>query len=124
MRLLTVAVQPRKSPGADSPAEYRLSHHRAAGASIAQAIGGLHADITAPALPHRSAALDTVHRAAAPLPPNDRGGFLQMVAELLRDEAVIGDGIVARAAATAQAHFLHPPAIGEMRHVGKYAKVR
>ena len=66
--------------------------------------------------------LDAVHRAATPLPPNDRSAYLQMVAELLRDEHTLGDGTVARAAATAQAYFLRPPAIQGMKGVGKYAR--
>ena len=35
--------------------------------------------------------LNTVHRAATPLPIADRGPFLEMVAELLREEHTLGE---------------------------------
>jgi hypothetical protein len=46
-------------------------------------------------------------RAAAPLHPHDRVGYLEMVTELLNARET-GDGVVARAARKAQARFLRP----------------
>jgi hypothetical protein len=54
--------------------------------------------------------LAQVYRCAEPLNPHDRGAYLKTVAELLNGH-VLGDGVVARAAAMAQAKYLHPPEI-------------
>jgi hypothetical protein len=48
--------------------------------------------------------LDMVTLAAAPLHPNQRGAFLQLVATALRGR-VIGDGLVARVCAEPQSRF-------------------
>jgi hypothetical protein len=53
--------------------------------------------------------MTAIMHAAQPLAPNDRGAFLEAVAQVLQGQAVIGDGTVHRAiAATQRAHF-DPP---------------
>jgi hypothetical protein len=52
--------------------------------------------------------LDIVQRAAKPLPPRDRGPFLETVAALLAGKE-LGDGVVARAAREAQRRYRDPP---------------
>jgi hypothetical protein len=70
-------------------------------------------------------ALDHVMRLAHPIPVADRTSYLELVAELLRGEQELGDGVVARAAQEAQRHFLRPPTLEEMRgHSNNSRRVR
>jgi hypothetical protein len=62
--------------------------------------------------------LAAVQRAAEPLHPDDRGPYLERVAQLLNGHE-IGDGVVGRVVREAQRQFLRPP---EMPPVGKYAR--
>ncbi len=50
-----------------------------------------------------------VNQACAPLLPADRAAFLFALAELLRSEAVIGDGTINRAIRSLQREFWRPP---------------
>jgi hypothetical protein len=50
----------------------------------------------------------TIQRAAAPLHPQDRGPYLEKVAEMLSGHE-IGDGLVGRVAREAQRLFLRAP---------------
>jgi hypothetical protein len=54
------------------------------------------------------AQLDAIMRACVPLRPDDRGAFLERVAEQLRDRE-IGDGAVYLAVARAQKEFFDAP---------------
>jgi hypothetical protein len=65
--------------------------------------------------------LDIVTRAAAPLPPPDRGRFLLRVAELLRG-VEIGDGTVARAVRTAQGEFFRPPQVTDGTATSRWSR--
>jgi hypothetical protein len=65
--------------------------------------------------------LTIITRAAEPLPPPDRGPFLQRVAEMLRG-VEIGDGAVSRAAREAQAQFLRPPVVPNGRTVSRWSR--
>jgi hypothetical protein len=56
----------------------------------------------------------TIQRAASPLHPQDRGPYLEKVAELLNDHE-IGDGLVGRAAREAQRQFLRAPELEPKR---------
>ena len=49
-----------------------------------------------------------VLRAAIPLPPDERGAFLQQVAAELQDQP-IGNGLVFRVVREVQQRFLEPP---------------
>ena len=55
------------------------------------------------------AQLDTVYNAAGPLQPDDRGAFLQKVADMLGACCEIGDGVVGLIAALAQKEFMRAP---------------
>src|SRR5262249_27238889 len=103
-RAATIAAKknPRRGPGAISGV---VGNHHRAGFRTARALGTScryrHARSTSPT---RSLTPPTV-------PPcrcrqATAAGTFRWSQSLLRDEAVIGDGTVARAAATAQAHFL------------------
>jgi hypothetical protein len=60
--------------------------------------------------------LAAIRRYAEPLHPHDRGLYLRRVAELLRDRE-LGDGLVSRIAAQAQAEFRRsPPQINGRPH--------
>ena len=66
--------------------------------------------------------MDVLYRLAQPIPPRDRGAFLQAVAERLRDVSVLGPGVVARVAREAQRQFRDVPDLGRGGHsVSKYA---
>ena len=68
--------------------------------------------------------LDQIFRAAQPLQVRDRDGFLQVVAERLRNCPEPGDGQVFRAVAEAQKMFFSPPLEvegGRRISGGKYA---
>ena len=52
--------------------------------------------------------LAVIQGLAEPLHPEDRDGYLRRVAELLHGRQ-LGDGVVSRAARTAQSEFLRPP---------------
>jgi hypothetical protein len=70
------------------------------------------------------AQLDVIHRLAWPLAPQDRGAFLELVAQLLQEQPTIGDGTVHRIAVEAQRRFWSPPAVDGTtgRGVGKYGR--
>jgi hypothetical protein len=53
--------------------------------------------------------LQTVQRYAEPLHPADRDAYLRRVAQLLDGVVEAGDGVVARAARTAQREFFRAP---------------
>jgi hypothetical protein len=63
--------------------------------------------------------LDVITAAAQPLAPQDRGAFLQAVAEALQRREV-GDGLVARACAEVQRRFFDPPMLERAEVVGKF----
>jgi hypothetical protein len=65
--------------------------------------------------------LDLLHRLAWPLAPADRSGFLELVAQRLREQATIGDGTVHRIAVECQRRFWTPPDLN-VNGVGKYAR--
>jgi hypothetical protein len=56
----------------------------------------------------------TIQRAAGPLHPQDRGPYLERVAELLRGHE-LGDGLVGRVAREAQHQFLRAPELEPKR---------
>ena len=56
----------------------------------------------------------TIQRAAAPLHPQDRGRYLEKVAEMLNGHE-IGDGLVGRVAREAQREFLRAPELEPKR---------
>lgn len=60
-----------------------------------------------------------IQRMAAPVHPNDRGAYLQTVADLLRGQP-LGDGTVSRAAREAQKRFLRPVDINGAGKPSKY----
>jgi hypothetical protein len=61
--------------------------------------------------------LDTLHRLAWPLAPDDRSAFLELVAQRLQEQGGnIGDGALHRIAVEAQRQFWRPPSFT----VGKY----
>lgn len=64
-------------------------------------------------------ALDAIMSAARPIAVHRRDEFLQRVAELLREERELGDGVIARACRTAQKEFFDPPVFSNGRW-GKY----
>ena len=53
--------------------------------------------------------IDIIHRAATPLPRWDQTLFMKQVAELLREEQEIGEGVVHRCVRVAQKQFWLPP---------------
>ncbi len=55
--------------------------------------------------------LSAVLRAATPLLPDDRSAFLVALAQALRDERELGDGVVFRAIRSLQREFWQPPRI-------------
>ena len=59
--------------------------------------------------------LTAIMRAAAPLPPADRGLFLEEVARELQSQPTIGDGVVGRVCAEVQRAYLQPPMVFERR---------
>jgi hypothetical protein len=61
-----------------------------------------------------------VMAAAAPLQRQDIEGYLELVAEQLRERPIIGDGDVHRAIAIAQKAFFTPPALETNLGVSKY----
>ena len=64
--------------------------------------------------------LDTVLRAATPLPPDRRSAFLNTVAESLNGHE-IGDGVVARVCAEQQKRYFDVPDLsGRGGSVSKY----
>jgi hypothetical protein len=65
------------------------------------------------------AQLDTVYNAAGPLHADDRGAFLERVAEMLTGHE-IGDGSVGRAVALAQERYFRPPDLSKARDQSKY----
>ena len=60
-----------------------------------------------------------IQRAAAPLHPQDRGSYLEKVAELLNGHE-IGDGLVGRAAREAQRQFLRAPELEPKRVLSRW----
>jgi hypothetical protein len=64
--------------------------------------------------------LSMILSAAAPLPRADRDGYLELVAQQLRERSMIGDGDVHRAIAIAQKAFFVPPTLEERLSVAKY----
>jgi hypothetical protein len=52
--------------------------------------------------------LDLLHRMAWPLAPADRAAFLELVAERLRGQTELGDGVVHRIAVQCQRAFWSP----------------
>ena len=62
--------------------------------------------------------LDTVYRCAGPLAPAVRPAFLELVAQGLAGAGEIGDGVVARVCAEAQARLWIPP---DLSHPGRRA---
>ena len=65
--------------------------------------------------------LTVITNAAHPLPPQDRGLFLERVAELLRG-VEIGDGAVARAVREAQRAFFKPPMITDGTSTSRWSR--
>jgi hypothetical protein len=65
--------------------------------------------------------LTVITNAAHPLPPQDRGPFLERVAELLRG-VEIGDGSIGRAVREAQREFLRPPAVTDGTAVSRWSR--
>ena len=57
--------------------------------------------------------------AAQPLAPNVRGSFLEAIAQALRAQPMLGDGVVHRVIAATQREFFDPPWSTEMS-AGKY----
>ena len=53
--------------------------------------------------------MTAVLRACAPLLPQDRDAFLRALAQVLRDEPELGDGVVFRAIRSLQREFWQPP---------------
>jgi hypothetical protein len=53
--------------------------------------------------------IDIIHSAAAPLPKRDQTMFMHRVAELLREEPELGDGVVHRVVRVVQQQFWQPP---------------
>jgi hypothetical protein len=53
--------------------------------------------------------IDMIHSAAAPLPRWDQTLFMHRVAELLREEPELGDGVVHRVVRIVQQQFWQPP---------------
>ncbi len=56
-----------------------------------------------------------VLNAARPIPREDRDHFLQAIADALRDQAMLGDGVVHRTIVEVQRRFLSPPTIDDPR---------
>jgi hypothetical protein len=65
--------------------------------------------------------LDAIFAAARPIAVDRRDEFLQRVAELLREERELGDGVIARACRTAQKEFFEPPNLERSGVWSKYA---
>ena len=61
----------------------------------------------------------TIQRAVAPLHPQDRGPYLEKVAEMLNGHE-IGDGLVGRAAREAQRQFLRAPELEPKRVLSRW----
>jgi hypothetical protein len=57
---------------------------------------------------------------AKPLHPDQRSAFLESVAARLRDEPVLGDGIVSRIAKDLQRLYLKPPDLSGTPGSSKY----
>jgi hypothetical protein len=55
--------------------------------------------------------MSAVMNAAEPLVPADRDQFLRALADALRDEPELGDGVVARAIRSLQRQYFRPPEI-------------
>jgi hypothetical protein len=55
--------------------------------------------------------MSAVFRACEPLLPPDRSAFLIALAQLLRSEPQLGDGVVFRAVRSLQREFFRPPTI-------------
>jgi hypothetical protein len=64
--------------------------------------------------------MTTLIRLAEPLPPEDRSRFLVDVAAQLRQQPVLGDGIVTRVAADVQRRYLRPPDLSRAAGSSKY----
>jgi hypothetical protein len=63
--------------------------------------------------------MSAVMRGAAPLRPQDRDAYLRQVAEQLRGQEPLGDGVVGRVVRDVQRKFWDPPHLGQAS--GKYA---
>jgi hypothetical protein len=57
----------------------------------------------------------TIQRAAGPLHPQDRGPYLEKVAEMLNGHEIVGDGLVGRICAQCQRMFLRTPELEPTR---------
>lgn len=65
---------------------------------------------------------DAVMRASAPLQGHQRAGFLEALAEELRNAGELGDGRVHRVIAQVQRKFWDPPLDIGYAHAGKHAR--
>jgi hypothetical protein len=65
--------------------------------------------------------LDTLMLAARALVPSARGAFLELVAQGLRREPLVGDGTLSRAIRAAQAEFIDRVAIGVLCYRSKHS---
>ncbi len=68
------------------------------------------------------AQLTMILQAARPLPVEDRDRFLQAIADVLRDQRVLGDGTVHRAIAEVQRRFFDPPSSRETAYIAHVAE--
>jgi hypothetical protein len=59
--------------------------------------------------------IDAILRAAEPLAPGDRAGFLEEIAAKLNGGQVLGDGLVFRTIREVQLRYLTPPASPQAR---------
>ena len=62
-----------------------------------------------------------IQRAAGPLHPQDRGPYLEKVAEMLNGHE-IGDGLVARVVREAQRQFLRAPELEPKRGLSRWGR--
>jgi hypothetical protein len=64
--------------------------------------------------------MHVISRTAEPLFPGDRGAYFHRVAELLRSQPELGDGIVSRVVRQAQKEFWRPPDLSQASGTSKY----
>ena len=98
----------RTPQGSEFPVVFRRSDHRAVPVTAQQE----NASMKPIGLTDRQ--LLTIRRAAAPLHPQDRGRYLEKVAETSNGHE-IGDGLVGRVAREAQREFLRAPELEPKR---------
>jgi hypothetical protein len=66
--------------------------------------------------------LDLIPRLAWPLSPDDRGPYLEAVAQALQAQPALGDGVIHRVAVECQRRFWTPPdlSVGAPARTSKY----